>query len=376
MRKIITTGIVSMLVLTVILTVPSMGAKNIEFLSVGEDYNEMIDEFESADTDINMENLFTSAIENSEIVSTLTSAYGSEFVASIDNLFESKDSTGPIFKPSAREEALKYIYDVLENKFTDSEINNIKSHINLDIDSVQDILDSDMPNKEFWVNEVIPSVIDYIDGKTVVLEDGTELEGKSELGGYLSDIAKELGMEDKDKVKVILWFVWILGYAVFASVPGSIAVLSIAMGLITALILSSMAVILMSKTLSGISSLFGSLMGKSALLTQEQREDVAIAVVGIISMAGFSVIALLPAALFAYPFIALFGGIVGIHVLVNEMFDEDGSSSPAPINAGPGMSLMRTLIQWYIVERNPNAFPILRYLFGIDCSKYISKKHL
>jgi len=366
MKKMITTGIVSMLLLTVILTVPSIGAKNMESLSAVDDYSEMVKEFKSANTDINMNDLFNSVTEDSEIVSTLTSKYGSEFVDSIDNLFASKDSTGTPTTPSAREEALADIYDVLVNKFTNSEINKIKSHINLDIDSEQDILDSDMPNKEFWVNEVIPSVLDYIDGKTVILEDGTELEGRSELGVYLREIANELNI--RDKVKVVLIFAWVLGYATLVSIPGSLLVLSYAMGLTIALILSAMAVILMKKTLSGICSLFGSVMGEKALLTQEQREDVAVAITGIISMAGFAVLALLPAGLFVYPFIALFGGIVAIHVAVNEIWDRYGpSSTPVPINAGPVMALMRALIQWYMVEINPNAFPILRYLFGIDC---------
>ena len=355
-----------MLLLTVILTVPSIGAKNMESLSAEEDYCKMINKFKSVDTEIYMENLFNSVTEDSEIVSTLTSKYGSEFVDSIDDLFASKDSTGTPTTPSAREEALADIYDVLENKFTNSEINKVKSHINLDIDSEQDILDSDMPNKEFWVNEVIPSVLDYIDGKTVVLEDGTELEGKSELGGYLSEIANELNI--KNKVKVVLIFAWVLGYATLVSIPGSLIVLSYAMGLTIALILSAITVILMKKALSGICSLFGSVMGEKALLNQTQREDIAVAFTGILSMAGFAVVALLPAGLFTYPFILLFGGIVAIHVAVNAIWDRFGpTSTPAPINAGPVMALMRALIQWYMVEININAFPILRYLFGSDC---------
>ena len=186
------------------------------------------------------------------------------------------------------------------------------------------------------------------------------VNSKPSLKNLLNTAKDALGLDDY--AKLVLWFIWVIAFAGFAAVPGSIAAIGLveaaAVALVTALVLADGI-----GNVAAMEDLFP--LGE---LTAAQRTAIATLVISVIAFGAYMMLGPV-----VHSVALMLGGIIAVNVLVDEIVKKfnisDDSPDPVPINAGPVMSLMRLLIQWYMVERNPSAFPILRYLFGNDCSQ-------
>jgi len=327
-----------MLILTVVLTMPTISAKNI-VIADETDYDSMIKEL-PGDVSDHIISLFDDITADVNMVDVIQEAFG-DLIGDMDQLFHPDDYPQTDALDEIREAAMQDMKSnvaTLRSKSTDSACRNA-------FDSVDDIKDrSDLPAE--W-QSIYDDAIDHVNSKP-------------SLKNLLNTAKDALGLDDY--AKLVLWFIWVLAFAGFAAVPGSIA----AIGLVEAAAVALVTALVLADGVGNVAAMEGLFpLGK---LTAAQRSAIATLVISVIAFGAYMMLGPV-----VHSVALMLGGIIAVNVLVDEIVKKfnisDDSSDPVPVNAGPVMSLMRLLIQWYMVERNPNAFPILRYLFGNDCSQ-------
>ena len=337
-KKIICIGIVSMLILTVVLTMPTIGARNVTATEDTEaSYDNMLSTLPGPD---DASDYIISLFDYISTDDVIQDAFG-DLISDMDRLFHPDDYSQADAFEAIREAAMRD----MKSNVRDIKSTGTDNACRKAFDSVDDVKDrSDLP--EDWQN-TYDDVMDHVNSK-------------SSLKNLLNTAKDALGLDDY--AKLVLWFIWVISFAGIAAVPGSIAAIGLveaaAVALVTALVLADGI-----GNVAAMENLFP--LGK---LTAAQRTAIATLVISVIAFGAYVMLGPV-----VHSVVLMLGGIIAVNVLVDEIVKEfdisDDSSDPVPVNTGPVMSLMRLLIQWYMVERNPNAFPILRYLFGNDSSQ-------
>ena len=331
-----------MLILTAVIITPTIGAKNVVVAEgTSTSYSQLLSNLPGDITEpVISLNDDIAAIdddpETPEISDLIEEAFG-DLLGDMDQLFHPEDYTQTDSFDSIKEAAMLDIKSNVADIKRTSTANACRNAF----DNIDDIKDrSDLPAE--W-QSIYDDVMNHVNSK-------------QSLKNLLIDASDALGLDDY--AKLVLWFIWVLTFAGFVAVPNSMIVIglveSAAVALVTALVLADGIgnVVAMEKLFP---------LGK---LTPAQRAAVATLVVSVIAFGAYIMLGSV-----AHSVALMLGGIIGINIFVDKLFEKfDIINHPTPINTGPVMALMRALIQWYMVEININAFPILRYLFGSDYS--------